>query len=200
MTDEEINFWIRLRDWNLNDIDKCLSSNINYGAAKLMLSYIDILGGFYGGLIQEERKYYVRPGGDGRSKNLKIIEINGVKYTESGSKEQFLSFVKNYINEFYKIKFEKKSAAEYLYDHFRCGLIHEGHPKIGTGITKLNNKELLLFDHPIVPIVLNIQYLRDCLRAATFEYEDDVFVKNIKERVIRWRDRFQYLKKDKLNV
>jgi hypothetical protein len=185
ITDNEKQNWDSLKRWHLDDID--------------------ILGGFYSGLIFKEKddsdkkinKYLVRSGGNRRNKSKKIYRVNNKEYEESGSKEVFLNFVKNYINEFYKIKIKtnKKSwsAAEILYDHFRCGFMHEGHAKLGTGIVKSNDKEIIKFNIENVPIVLNILYLRDLVRKAVFEFEDDVFVKQEKANVRRFKDRFEYL-------
>jgi hypothetical protein len=219
MDQQEKEFWDKLKRWHLDDIDICLANGANYAATKTMLSLIDALGGFYGGLVEKEvneiyecknckkqkffkkKKYLVRAGGGGRSKNIKTYNVDGVIYEESGSKKEFLNFVNNYINEFYKIKIKSKTkkwrAAEILYDHFRCGLIHEGHSKFGTGITNYNDMEIFKYDLG-VPIALNIVCLRDLVRRAIFEFEKDVFHKKIKERVIRWEDRFNYLSELKL--
>lgn len=202
-TQEEKEFWDKLKRWHLDDIDICLANNANYAATKMMLSFIDILGGFHGGLIHIEKDDLgkkidgdlVRAGGGGRSN--KITKVNNISYEKSGSRKEFLNFVKNYINEFNRIRYKtgKKnwSATEILYDCFRCGLMHEGYSKFGTGIIKSNDREIIKLDIPNIPIVLNIVYLRDLVRRATFEFENDVFKKKLKYKIIRWKDRYDYL-------
>ena len=200
MNKQEIDFWEKLKRWHLDDIDKCLAVNANYAAAKTMLSLIDALGALYGGLIEYKGKYYVLAGGCSRSKITK--KIYRKQYEESGTKKQFLNFTKNYLNEFFQYKIKVKSKeillADILYDHFRCGLIHEGHPKFGTGICRENNLNFFYFNYGGVRVALNILALRDMLRRATFAYERDLFDKRQPEKMKRWKERFRFLSKLKI--
>ncbi|MBU0999196.1 hypothetical protein KKG24_02715 [Patescibacteria group bacterium] len=192
-----MDFWEKLKRWHLDDIDKCLVVNANYAATKTMLSLVDALGALYGGLIEHKGKYYVLVGDGSRSKAT--IKLYRKQYEESGTKKQFLNFTKNYLNEFFQYKTKVKSReillADILYDHFRCGLIHEGHPKFGTGICRENNFNFFILNSGGVKIALNILALRDMLRRAVFTYEKDLFDKTQPERMKRWKERFKYLSK-----
>lgn len=198
MNDEQREIWEKLKRWHFDDIEKCLNADANFAAAKMELTFIDILGAFYGGLIEDKGQYYVLKGRGRYSKNIKTCVINGRIYEETGTKRQFLNFTKNYLNEFYIFKIKSNSkkiiAADILYEHFRCGLIHEGFPKYGTGIYKSNDGELFSFDQG-VKVALNIITLRDRLMIAVEEFENDLIKK---ERIMRWQQRFDYLNKLKI--
>ncbi|KKP88720.1 MAG: hypothetical protein UR93_C0009G0008 [Berkelbacteria bacterium GW2011_GWA2_35_9] len=190
----KIEFWNKFKRWHLDDIDICLANNANYAATKTMLSLIDSLGGFYGGLIEYNNIYYVPAGGGSRSK--KIYDINNKSFEKSGSKKQFLNFTKNYLHEFFetKLPFGKNiRLSDVLYEHFRCGIIHEGQPKFGTGITKENTPIVIYTNYKNIPVVLNILALRDMLRRAVFEYERDLSDNKQPERMIRWQIRYDFL-------
>lgn len=203
MTSQEREFWERLKDWHLNDIDICLANGANYAAARTMLSYVDILGGFYGGLIKREGDYCVRVQEPGTSKNS--VKINNDEYEKSGTKKQFFRFVRKYMNAFYRIKVKVRTEhiekelrlADILYDHFRCGLVHEGHPKLGTEIVRENSDVILRVrsdfnvNKPLAS--LNILALRDKLRSATFQFERDLNDASHPERLARWRERYEFL-------
>jgi len=196
MNNEQRDFWDTLKRWHLDDIDKCLAVEANYAATKTMLSFIDVLGAFYGGLIKYKGKYYVPAGGGGRSK--KPVIINGKSYEVSGTKNQFLNFTKNYLHEFFEARVpigKKMRLSDVLYDHFRCGMIHEGHSKLGTGIARVNTPIVIYSNYDNVPVVLNILALRDMLRRATFEYERDLFGVKQLERMRRWQERYDFLAK-----
>lgn len=200
MNDVQKDFWDKLKRWHLDDIDICLANNANYAATKTMLSFIDVLGAFYGGLIEHKGKYYVLAGGGSRTK--KRIKINKKLYEESGTKKQFLNFTKNYLNEFFqyklKVKSKKVNLAGILYDHFRCGMIHEGHPKSGTGILRENSPIIIYYNYGGLKVALNILALRDMLRRAVFKFEQDLSDSKQPERMARWEERFNYLYKLKL--
>ncbi|MBI5071885.1 hypothetical protein HZB93_03285 [Candidatus Falkowbacteria bacterium] len=194
MNEEEKEFWEKLKRWHLDDVDICIGNNANYAASKMMLTLIDILGAFHGGMIRYKSKYYVLPGGKRKQKS-KTIKIEGKNYEQTTNKEQFLSFLKNYIHEFYEIKVKhgskEKRAAEILYDHFRCGLVHEGHSKLGTGLARINNAEPIINKDGL--LVLNILALRDLVRRATFKFEKDL---NKEKMLKRWRERYNFLTKE----
>jgi len=202
---EQIKFWNKIKRWNLQNIEICLANNANSSALLTMLAFIDFLGGFYGGLIRKkvvhenEKKsieWLVRAGGQ-RKKTKEYYKIDEINYEKSGPRDQFLNFVKNYMNVFHKTRFKKNGksriAADILYDHFRCGFVHEGFSKTGTGIIREHNNVVWIINDPSCPIILNIYALRDLLRKSVFEYEKDVFEKKLKERTVRWKDRYKYI-------
>lgn len=197
MNAQELDFWEKLKRWHLDDIDICIGNGANYAATKMMLTLIDILGALYGGLVQKGDNYYVLAGG-GRG-NAKTVVIDKVTYEKSGTKAQFKNFVKNYMHEFYEIFISTNNkrirAVEVLYNHFRCGLVHEGHSKYGTGIIRENNDQLI--SQRGLYITLNILALRDLVRKAMFNFEKDLNDNKQPERMIRWRIRYKYLMESK---
>lgn len=201
MNDEQKDIWERFKRWHLDDIDKCLAIQANYAATKTMLSFIDALGAFYGGLIEHRGKSYVLPGGN-RKHIGKTKQMNSKIYEQTSTKKQFLNFVKNYMTEFFKYKVvsgnKQIRLSDILYDHFRCGMIHEGHPKYGTGIIRENSRVIAYENYGGVRVALNILTLRDMLRNAVFSYEKDLADQDQKERMIRWLERYNYLGQQKL--
>ena len=195
MNNEQIEFWNKLKRRHLDDIDKCLAINANYAATKTMLSFIDVLGSFYCGLIESNKNYYIPVSAESNIKKPAII--NGKKYKRSGSGQCFVKFTKKYLGGIfkYKIKVGGKfvSASEILYNHFRCGMIHEGHSKYGTGIFRENLGALFIPDINGLEIALNILALRDTLRNATFNYENDLLLPKDPFIYERWFERYNYL-------
>lgn len=217
MTKQEKSFWEKFKRWHLGSIDRCIANDVNFGAATLILTTIDALGGFYKGLIEKEiieiykcrkcgdkkrlkrKKWLVRMGGNRTNPANKIYTINGINYEESNSKGAFVNFIKNYMRDFFEMVqkgTKKKRAVEILYSHFRNGLVHEGGPKIGTGVYRNYTPELFK-PNPGQKIFMAINLLsfRDRFVKALYDYEKDLFdIENQPERLNRWRDRFNYLK------
>jgi len=216
MTEEERLFWEQFKRYHLEDIDRCIANNANFGALTLILITIDALGGFYKGLIEKEieevyeckncrirrrnkkKKWVVRVGGNRVDLAKKTYIINGIKYEESNSRDVFVNFIKNYMRDFFKEVQKgtrKKRAVEILYSHFRNGLIHEGVPKIGTTVYRRYTPELFeSYPHQEIFMRINLLSFRDRFLKALYDYERDLFDINQPERLKRWRDRFNYLK------
>jgi len=203
MTKQEKTFWEKFKRWHIESIDRCIANNVNFGAATLILTTIDALGGFYKGLIEKKvnrkKKLLVRMGGSRANPPKKIYTIKGVKYEESSSRDVFVNFIKNYMRDFFEEVQKgtrKKRAVEILYSHFRNGLVHEGGPKIGTGVYRNYSPELFKsYPKQKIFMAINLLSFRDRFVKALYDYEKDLFdIKNQPERLKRWRDRFNYLK------
>lgn len=200
LTDDQTTFWKDLTNRFENDIKKCLDAQANYSATIVMLTYIDILGSFYGGLTKYEKsksEYYVRGGGAGRSKKSKKTKtINNIIYEESGTKEQFKNFIKNHIDEIYSYRSSKNiSGTDLIYEHFRCGMIHEGNPRFGMGIFRNSSSNLFIENHYTenqnkYDIVLNIIKLFELIKCARTKFDQSLRQKN---RIVRWNERYNFL-------
>lgn len=214
MTKQEKEFWEKFKRWHLESIDRCIANDVNFGAITLILITTNALGGFYKGLIEKEvtevyeckkynnkrkvkkKKWLVRVGGSRANPAKKIYFINGIKYEESSNRDVFVNFIKNYMRDFFREVqkgTKKKRAVEILYSHFRNGLVHEGGPKIGTGVYRSYSPELFKsYPQQKIFMAINLLSFRDRFVKALYDYERDLF--GLKERLTRWRDRFNYLK------
>lgn len=192
MNGEEKNFWKRFVEWTLADIDICLKYKANVGAAKLICAAIDSFGSFYIGRGFKSKENDVRPkGGSGHTQAEK-----------AGSRDAFIAFVSNYMPNLKKFVLGiegigRKNGAELLYDHFRNGLIHEGLPEIGIGIARKRDKRILLSAEGYIALV-NLFPLKSALKSAVKQYTKELNAKNQPERLQRWRDRFNHLKRFKI--
>lgn len=192
MNPEEREFWNRLKRWTLNDIDICLGHNANVGAAKLMCCAIESFGSFYIGRGFNEDERRVRPkGGSGENRASRV-----------GVKNAFVAFVKNYISELnsFILRIEglgKKNGGELLYDHFRNNLIHEGSPSIGIGIIREEGNRILVRAEGYIALV-NLLALRNALERAITSYDGGLNDEAQPERLRRWRDRYNDLKRFKM--
>lgn len=186
MNSIEKNFWDTLKHWVLDDIDVCLDHNANVGATKLIFSAIEVFGSFYVGRGYKNNENLVRAKAG-----------SGKQVEKAGSKKAFKAFVKSYLPEFNKVIFningKRIKAADLLYTHFRCGLIHEGVMKVGTGIVKENWRDLFVPAPKGFLTFLNIHAMRDYLRTAVNSFDKDLSDLNQPERLRRWGDRYKFL-------
>ncbi len=215
MNRTELEFWNEYKRWYLADINKCYNCDANFATVTTILTSIDALGGFYKGLVLKElteerrcercnninniknKKWLVPVGGKRLKPAKKIYAIDGVKYEESGNRDVFVSFIKNYMHEFYGNVSENinKKAVEILYSHFRNGFIHEGGPKFGTGIYREDSEELYKpYPESGIIMAINVTSFKKYFEIAFDNYEKALFDKKKPERLCRWRTRYKYMK------
>ena len=120
MNKNEKEFWKQYKRWYLDDIQKCIDSNANFGAMTLILTTIDALGGFYKGLVKREvnevyicskckttknvkkEKLLVLQGGKRNKPTVPIFNISGQNYEESSNRDVFVGFIKDYMHNFFQ--------------------------------------------------------------------------------------------------
>lgn|GEM_PF-843862 len=155
---EEI-FWEGFKKELVEPVNFLIKNNFDMAAAKLILTGIDSLAGFYKG--ERENNYSVS--------------------------KRFIEFVQEYMSNFDKINFigtglknaknDKKfdKPSEILYYIFRNGLLHEGELGIGARIYRNNNRKILWSGEGIDIFEINILGFFEYYKKAISDYEKALF-------------------------
>ncbi len=187
MNKKEKEYWENYIKWTLEDIDLCMNNHAYLAAAKLICLAIDSLGSFYVGRGYKGNEKCTRPkGGSGLSQQ-----------EPCGPKKAFVAFVSNYMPQFKDsvviIGEKQKNGANFLHDHFRNGLVHEGLPDAGVAIIDDDDNAKLFPKGKKFILAINIKPFWKVFKLALEKYNADISDPNQPERLSRWHDRYNYL-------
>lgn len=147
-------FLDRLTRWFTHDVDVCMNNDAFIGAMTLMLCHISALSSYYSGRTIER--------------------------VQSDEKE-FLDFYKKYFIVFPVItqpkindRTGKIKSVSIIYNHFRCGLIHEGLMKNGTALDRGRDKPSFYIHQSSGDIVLNVDHFYEDYKKVIEKYKKDI--------------------------
>lgn len=153
MNDQE-SFLDRLTRWFTHDVKVCIENDAFIGAMTLMLCHISAFASYYSGRVVD------RPQND---------------------EKEFLDFYQKYFTVFPVItqpqidnRTGRIKEVSLIYNHFRCGLIHEGLMKKGTALDRGIEKPNFYIHINSRDIVLNVDHFYEDYKKVIQKYKNDV--------------------------